>query len=217
MTCICENNIIIFAENYFKPQISMNSIIKLLSQSGYKNTNTNRERAVRNLNLLLDSGIMSLRLIASEDYNAKENGKGFWMMCTDGKKRPTAYKVTLYGKTYYGHVMPKSLTTKFKHIQNIDLTWEYATNTEYYDNTSISISDIQTRVAELLTIIREDKDFIEPKLFAAKGDCSCGKCNGVGVIPSFSYYANGICFDCGGSGINRDSLKSFIDSAMKVK
>jgi hypothetical protein len=194
----------------------MNTIIQLLNEAGYKNSNTNRERAVRNMNLLIDSGIMSLTLIPSEAYNAKENGRGFWMTCTDGKKRPTAYKVTLYGKTYYGHYMQKSLTTKFKHIQHMDLTWEYATNTEYYDNTSISISDIQTRVAQLLTIIREDKDFFAPTLFAAKGDCSCGKCNGVGIIPAFSYYANGICFDCGGSGINRGALKLFINNAIKV-
>jgi hypothetical protein len=194
----------------------MNTIIELLNRAGYKNSNTNRERAVRNMNLLIDSGIMSLTLIPSEAYNAKENGRGFWMTLTNGKKAPTAYKVSLYGKTYYGHIMQKSLTTKFKHIQHMDGTWEYATNTEYYDNTSIDISEIQTRVAKLLTIIREDKDFFAPKLSAAKGDCSCGKCNGVGIIPSFSYYANGICFDCGGSGINRDSLKSFITNAIKV-
>jgi hypothetical protein len=194
----------------------MNTIIELLNAAGYKNSNTNRERAVRNMNLLIDSGIMSLTLIPAEAYNAKENGKGFWMMCEDGKKRPTAYKVTLYGKTYYGHLMQKSLTTKFKHIQHMDLTWEYATNTEYYDNTSISINEIQVRVARLLSIIRDDKDFFAPTLFAAKGECSCGKCNGVGIIPSFSYYAEGICFDCGGSGINRGALKSFITNAIKV-
>lgn len=193
----------------------MNTIIELLNGAGYKNSNTNRERAVRNMNLLIDSGIMSIVLIPSETYNAKENGRGFWMTLTNGKKAPTAYKVKLYGRTYYGHVMQKSRTTKFKYIQHKDLTWEYETNTDYYDNTSISISEIQTRVAQLLTIIREDKDFFAPKLFAEKGDCSCGKCNGAGIIPAFSYYANGICFDCCGSGINRDALKSFITNSIK--
>ena len=193
----------------------MNTIIELLNGAGYKNSNTNRERAVRNMNLLIDSGIMSIVLIPSETYNAKENGRGFWMTLTNGKKAPTAYKVKLYGKTYYGHVMQKSRTTQFKSFQHKDLTWEYETNTDYYDNTSISISEIQTRVAQLLTIIREDKDFFAPKLFASKGDCSCGKCNGAGIIPAFSYYANGICFDCGGSGINRDALKSFITNSIK--
>ena len=194
----------------------MNTIIELLNKNGYKNNNTNRERAVKNMNLLLDSGIMSLTLIPSEVYNAKENGRGFWMMCTDGKKRPTAYKVTLYGKRYYGHIMTKSVTRKYNHgSQYKDGTWEFTTTTDYYNNQYIDISEIQTRVAQLLTIIREDKDFFAPKLFAAKGDCSCGKCNGVGIIPAFYYYANGICFDCGGSGINRDALKSFIANGVK--
>ncbi len=34
-------------------------------------------------------------------------------------------------------------------------------------------------------------------------DSSCHKCNGEGFIPAFSYYCNGICFDCGGTGFNR--------------
>jgi len=38
----------------------MNTIIQLLNEAGYKNTNTNRERAVRNMNLLLDSGVMTI-------------------------------------------------------------------------------------------------------------------------------------------------------------
>lgn len=194
----------------------MNTIITILNGAGYKNSNTNRERAVKNMNLLLDSGIMSFTLISAEKYNARENGRGFWMTCSDGKKRPTAYKVTLYGKTYYGHLMPKSSTTKYKSSQALDGTWTYATNTEYYDNTIISIDEIQTRVAQLLTIIRTDKDFFAPQIFASKGGCSCSRCSGIGVIPAFSYYANGICFDCGGSGINRDALKSFISNSIKT-
>ena len=195
----------------------MNTIIELLNGSGYKNSNTNRERAVRNMNLLIDSGIMSITLIHSDSYNAKENGRGFWMTLSNGKKVPTAYKVTLYGKTYYGHIMQKSLTTKVKSAMNRDFSWEYAISTEYYDNTFISISEIQTRVAQLLTIIRDGKDFFASELFSEKGSCSCSKCNGVGIIPSFIYYAEGICFDCGGSGINRDVLKSFITNAIKIE
>jgi hypothetical protein len=34
-------------------------------------------------------------------------------------------------------------------------------------------------------------------------DSSCKKCNGVGIIPAFHYYCNGICFDCYGLGYNR--------------
>jgi len=193
----------------------MNTIIALLNEAGYKNCNTNRERAVRNMNLLLDSGIMSLTLMPANDYNNKENGKSFWFV-NNGKKRPTAYKVTLYGNTYYGHIMIKSLTRKFKISQNLDGTWNYDTNTDYYDHYKIDINDIQIRVAQLLTIIRAGNDFFEPRLFASKGDYSCGKCNGNGVIPAFSYYANGICFDCGGSGYDRNTLKSFISNAVKI-
>ena len=187
-----------------------NHIIELLNEAGYKNNNTNRERAVKNMNLLIDSGIMSLKLISAESYNSQENGKGFYMLLNSGIKAPTAYKVTLYGKTYYGHVMEKIIATKVKHTQNMDGSWEYAINTEFCNNTSISINEIQIRVAQLLSIMRHDKDFFAPKLFAAKGDCSCSKCNGVGIIPAFSYYANGICFDCGGVGINRSVLSTYI-------
>lgn len=31
--------------------------------------------------------------------------------------------------------------------------------------------------------------------------CTCRKCNGTGFIPAFAWYANGVCFDCGGIGI----------------
>jgi len=69
-------------------------------------------------------------------------------------------------------------------------------------------------VAQLISVIRNGVDFFAPKVFAAQGDCSCGKCNGKGVIPAFAYYANGICFDCGGSGIDRAVLKSFISTSI---
>ena len=29
----------------------------------------------------------------------------------------------------------------------------------------------------------------------------CCKCEGNGIIPRFMYYAEGVCFDCGGSGL----------------
>lgn len=36
---------------------------------------------------------------------------------------------------------------------------------------------------------------------AATTPHKCGKCDGKGVIPQFLYYANGVCFDCFGSGM----------------
>lgn len=183
----------------------MNTLIKLLNEEGYKNTNTNRERAVRNMNMLLDAGIMTLKFSHADRYNDKNEKWGFWYNSNDGKRRCTAYKITLYGKTYFGHFMPKRRTTNYG--QGVVITDDVS-----YIN--FPIDELQTRVARLISIVREQDDFLAPKLFAAKGDCSCAKCKGVGVIPSFMYYANGICFDCAGSGINRNTLKSFIQSSI---
>lgn len=192
-------------------------IVELLNAAGYKNTNTRRERAVKNLNLLIESGVASFQFIHSDEYNAKENGRGFWMVCDDGKKRPTAYKVTLYGKTYYGHTMIKSSTKRYVAEIFMDGTRRHETITDYYDNTRIDISEIQSRVARLLSIISGNGDFLKSNgLDQLKGECSCNKCNGLGIIPAFSYYANGICFDCGGVGVERGVLKNFIAKNIKV-
>jgi hypothetical protein len=191
----------------------MNTIIQLLNEAGYKNTNTNRERAVRNMNLLLDSGVMTIKFINADKYNAKEGGQSFWFKSNE-KDLCTAYQVTLFGKTYNGHFIQKKSTTKYLASVAFDGTREYALDINYYDNYTLSINDIQIRVAQLISVIRNGVDFFAPKVFAAQGDCSCGKCNGKGVIPAFAYYANGICFDCGGSGIDRAVLKSFISTSI---
>jgi hypothetical protein len=112
--------------------------------------------------------------------------------------------VTLFGKTYYGNWIPKTST---------QFVWGMEVK-NHLDNYTLSIDDIQIRVAQLISIIRNGVDFFAPKVFASQGDCSCGKCNGNGVIPAFAYYANGICFDCGGSGIDRAVLKSFISTSI---
>jgi hypothetical protein len=182
----------------------MNTIIQLLNEAGYKNTNTNRERAVRNMNLLLDSGVMTIKFINAEKYNAQEGGQSFWYTSSNGKKRCTAYMVTIFGKTYYGDFIAKTSS---------QVVWGMEVK-NHLDNYILSIEDIQIRVAQLISIIRNGVDFFAPKVFAAQGDCSCGKCNGKGVIPAFAYYANGICFDCGGSGIDRAVLKSFISTSI---
>lgn len=194
----------------------MNTLVKLLNEAGYKNNNTNRERAVKNLNLLLDSGVMSLTFINSEVYNSKENGRSFIINCQDGKKRPTAYRITLFGKTYNGHIMVKKTVKKYCSAENFDGTKVYETIENYFDNSSICVQEMQLKVARLLNAIRGNDDFLKPQIFAKYGECSCGKCNGLGIIPAFSYYANGICFDCGGSGIDRNILKSYIQESIKV-
>lgn len=39
------------------------------------------------------------------------------------------------------------------------------------------------------------------KHFYITEECTCNKCNGTGIIPQFIWYAEGVCFDCMGSGI----------------
>lgn len=192
----------------------MNTLIKILNENGYKNTDTNRQRAVKNLNLLLDSGVLKLTFVDAETYNAKVDGRGFWFDGKDGKRYVTAYKVTIFGKTFNGHAIPKSKTTKWCSAINFDGTREYQTDTEYFNNTRISVDSIQTRVAQLIKIVKEKEDFLTPRLFQAKGECSCSKCHGNGIILAFAYYANGVCFDCGGSGIDRNTLKSIIQESV---
>lgn len=187
-------------------------IVEILNANGYKNTDTRRQRAVKNLNLLIDAGVLSFKFINAEAYNDRENGKSFWFEAQNGKKYCTAYKVTLYGKTYYGHFMQKKSVQKYVRAEYFDGRKEWDTITNYYDNFTISVSEIQSTVARLLSIINGDGDFMKSNgIFELKGECSCGKCNGLGIIPAFAYYAEGICFDCGGSGVDRKVLQAFIN------
>jgi DnaJ-class molecular chaperone len=84
------------------------------------------------------------------------------------------------------------------------------------DNSRLNISDILIRVARLISINKEGVDFLKSQAFEANGQCSCKKCNGTGNIPSFAHYANGICFDCGGVGIDRHVLKSMIKNSLSL-
>ena len=84
------------------------------------------------------------------------------------------------------------------------------------NNYTLSISDILIRVARLISINKEGVDFLQAQAFAANGQCSCNKCNGTGNIPAFAHYANGICFDCGGVGIDRFVLKSMINNSLSL-
>jgi len=191
-----------------------NSIIEILVKSGYKNEGTNRERAIKNLNLLLDSGVLQIKLIDADRYNAKEGGNSFWYTGKDGKKYCTPYMVTIFGKTFYGHFVEKSKTTKYRQSQHMNGTWEYATQTDYYNNYKLDLSAIMIRVANLISIIRGKGNFMQEEVFEKYGKCSCNKCNGQGIIPSFMWYANGICFDCGGVGVDRNVLKNYIEKAV---
>jgi hypothetical protein len=196
---------------------STNTLIQILQDNGYRNTNTNRERTVRNINMLLDAGILKIKLVHADKYNDKDANWAFWFNADNGKKYCTNYKVTLYGQTYFGSFTQKRSVTKYKSVEYIDGTCEYSTTTNYYDNTSFDIEGLQLRVAKLISIIRGNGDFMKQEVFAKHGKCSCGKCDGNGIIPAFAYYANGVCFDCGGSGIDRTVLKSFISESILIK
>lgn len=182
----------------------MNTLLEILKQAGYKNENTNRERAVRNINLLLDSGILSLKFCHFDKYSDMEKNWGFGFKSKDGKERCTNYMVTLFGKKYYGAFVAKR--TKERTIFG-------DTEIKIKDNSKVDIESLQIRIAQLIKIIKDGDNFLTPELSAAKGQCSCSKCYGKGVIPMFFHYANGICFDCGGSGINRATLKNIISNA----
>lgn len=193
-----------------------NTIINLLQEAGYSNQGTNRETAIRNLNLLLDAGILSIKFVKAEKYNAKDSNWAFWFTGSDGKRYCTPYCITLFGKSYYGDYVQKSKTTKFKHIQHMDGTWEYATNTEYFNNLSLDLTSIMLRVARLISSLKGNGDFMQSQIFAKHGECSCNKCNGNGIIPQFLHYANGVCFDCGGVGVDRNVLKMHIQEAVNM-
>jgi len=184
---------------------TQNTLIGLLQENGYRNTNTNREKAVKNINMLLDAGILQLTFVHADKYNDSEEGWGFWYDAKDGKRRCTNYKVTLYGKTYYGSYVPK------KRNSNLG----FGTITEVVNNYIVNIDEMQRRIARLISIIIGNGDFMKASVFAKYGECSCNKCNGKGIIPRFMYYADGICFNCGGSGVDRHTLKMHISESIK--
>lgn len=194
----------IFVHTKTKDMATTNTIVKLLNEAGYRNTNTNRERAVRNMNMLLDAGIMSIKFVHADKYNDEQENWGFWFESKDGKKRCTAYKVTIFGKTFNGHFIAKKSRSVIWGIESVNRL----------NNYTLSIEDIQIRVARLISIVRGQGDFLASNMFAQRGECSCSKCHGRGIIPAFMHYAEGICFDCGGSGIDRNTLKMYIAEAL---
>jgi len=184
----------------------MNSLIQILNENGYRNTNSNRERAVRNINMLLDAGILKLKFTHADKYNNREESWAFWYTDKEGKRRCTNYIVQLYGKGFYGAFVPKRETVNYG--------MGFGKTTNYIDNYIVDISALQRRIARLISIIRGKGDFMQSSVFAKYGECSCSKCHGNGIIPGFMHYAEGVCFDCGGSGIDRNTLKMYINEAI---
>ncbi len=184
----------------------MNTLVTLLKEQGYSNSNTNRERAVKNMNLLLDSGVMTLTIMKAEKYNDPESNWGYWYTSGDGLRRCTNYLITLYGQQYYGAFVPKKSRQKNPFGD---------TYVEAIDNHHFDVEALQRRAARLISKIRGEGDFLTESDLGKYGDCSCSKCSGRGILPQFMYYAEGICFDCGGSGLNHATLQSKIRAAIK--
>lgn len=181
------------------------NIISLCNENGYTNTGDNRTMSIRNLNLLLEAGILQIKFVHADKYNDFKEGWGFWYDATDGKRRCTNYKVTVYGKTYNGSFVPKKKTSIF---------WGEKV-TEEVDNSKIDLDAVMLRVARVISLLKEQGDFMKSDLFAQHGEVSCHKCHGEGFIPRFAHYAQGVCFDCGGSGIDRRELKRRIEQAVQ--
>jgi hypothetical protein len=66
----------------------------------------------------------------------------------------------------------------------------------YGDN--MDANDILRNIGKLL-LVPEVKEKIKADVFVPE---HCFKCNGLGIIPMYHYYCNGICFDCCGLGCN---------------
>ena len=189
---------------------STNPIIEKLNAAGYRNTGDNRSYDIRSLNSLIEIGMIDFMFVPESDYNKPEGGRSFKFDSKDKKgnavRRCTAYKVMLMGSWYFGHFIPKS-------INRVMWGEKYS---DPCDNSVLSTNDILCRVARLISLKKNGVDFMKAEIFAAHGDCSCSKCNGTGFLPCFAHYAEGVCFDCGGTGINRHILQSKIENSIKL-
>jgi hypothetical protein len=169
-----------------------NYIIELANEAGYKNEGNNRQRVIKNLNLLIDAGVLRIKFIDADKYNNKDDGRSFWFMANDGFKRCTNYKFELYGKFFNGHFVAKKT------------------------NTHLNLDKMMLHIVRKLASVKTEIDFMKETIYAKHGNCSCSKCDGQGIIPAFSYYANGVCFDCGGMGINRSVLSTYIQETINL-
>lgn len=73
---------------------------------------------------------------------------------------------------------------------------------------TIEPGDILRHIGLLLT---DENVKAKIKSFVSIRATECQKCGGHGIIPQFSYYCSGICFDCGGSGFNMSNEKTIVE------
>lgn len=177
-----------------------NTLITLLNEHGYTNTGDNRSYAIKSINNLLDSGFLQLKFVS---YEKAKEGYGYIYETKDGKKRRTLYKVTIFGKTYFGHWMPQ--------FTNVHIGWGFGVDKRENEYKCLDLYSILCRIARLISINKNGFDFLKDESSYKNGACSCTKCHGTGFIPAFAHYAEGVCFDCGGTGINSNTLKMYIE------
>ena len=183
-----------------------NHIIELANEAGYKNEGNNRQRVIKNLNLLIDAGVLKIKFIHSDRYNNETEGWAFWYNAKDGFKRCTNYKFELYGRGFYGHFVAKKETTRIWGEKIVS----------FKSNTYLDLDSMMLHIVRKLALVKTETDFMKETIYAKHGNCSCSKCDGQGIIPAFSYYANGVCFDCGGVGINRDLLSMYVKETINL-
>lgn len=166
-----------------------NSIIQLLNDKGYSNTGDNRNYVIKSLNGLINIGLVDLYILDKEVYKTRS-----FVYNVGDKTKTTAYKIKMYDKLYFGHWMPK------KQI-NSCFGEKYLTDIEY---NYINLYDVLCKIANIININKNGFDFIK------NGNCDCAKCKGSGFIPEFAHYAQGVCFDCAGTGIEKNVLQKYI-------
>lgn len=181
-----------------------NHIIELAQANGYQNEGTNKQRTIKNLNLLIDTGVLEIKLSHADRYNDLEKSWGFWYDAKDGKRRCTNFIYKLYGKSFYGHFVPK---------RDKSVTWGIP-SIDDIDNSRLDLHAMMITIARKLSQLKGNGDFMQESGFSKYGNCSCHRCNGRGVIPQFIHYAEGICFHCAGVGIQREVLKMYIQESV---
>ncbi len=149
----------------------------------------NRNNVVRALNGLLDAGILELQFLSKDKVN---EGFRYTYTSKDGKKRGTGYRIRLYGGRWHaGHRMP--VYNRF-HMMGV----EHVDRITYQD---IDAADIASRVATLMQLYRDK--FNPYREMHAR----CAYCQGTGYKPQYAHICKGVCFKCGGSGIDMVALK----------
>ncbi len=133
-----------------------NKIREIFDAAGRGPIDDNRNRTVRNLNLLLTEGLITILLTPIGTVNIR-------------KSNNFRYNV-------------KISTSKFSRFIKIEGL--------------ITTYQLLGKVAKFL----QDPQVRESMIESIQTPVKCMKCEGTGVLPMFFYYAEGVCFDCGGCG-----------------